>query len=187
MRLSIPPQPARAAAMAAVAARVFLGLAVDMPAAQNGAWLSALIGGALALPWVYCVARCRPRRALLSALLMIWTLIDLSAVLGALTRSAGYLALDRSSTLLLLVPAGLAALWGVWRGGDAVGYAATVWARIAPVLLTVVALLQWRYYRPGWLTPVLGTGWPAIIEGGVRCAGWIAAASSAVIALDSSR
>ena len=45
MRLSIASRPARFAALAAVAARLFLGLTVDAPLTHNGAWLSALIGG----------------------------------------------------------------------------------------------------------------------------------------------
>ena len=53
-----------------------------------------------------------------------------------------------------------------------------IWTRIAPALLLGVALLQWRYFRPEWLRPMLGEGWPAIIEGGIRSAGWIVAAAA---------
>ena len=184
MRLSISAKPARAAALTAVAARLFLGLTVDMPTTQNGAWLSALLGGLLALPWAFCIVRYRPRRGLLTAPLALLTLIDSAAVLAALTRSAGYLALDRSPALALLIPAGLAALFSVWRNGDAVGDGATAWTRIFPALLVVVVLLQWRYYRPAWLAPLLGSGSASIAEGSVRCAGWIVAAASVLLLAD---
>ncbi len=176
MTLLISHRPARAAALAAVAARLFQGLVVDAPTTQNGAWLSALIGGMLAAPWMFVISKYRPRGALFIAPLGLYALVDSACVLAAVTRSAGYLALDRSASLVLLIPAGLAALWCMWRNGDAVGYAAMIWTRIAPALLLGVALLQWRYFRPEWLRPVLGAGWPSIIEGGVRCAGWIVAA-----------
>ena len=178
MTLAISGRPARAAALAAVAARLFLGLVVDAPTTQNGAWLSALIGGALAAPWLIVVSKFRLPGMVFFFPLGLWTLADGANVLAAVTRSAGYLALDRSASLVLLVPLGLAILWCVWRNGDAVGYAAMIWARIAPALLLGVALLQWRYFRPEWLRPLLGEGWPAIIEGCVRSAGWIVAASA---------
>ena len=182
MKLSIRPRPARFAALAAASARLFLGLVVDAPVTRNGAWLSALLGGLLAAPWVFCVCRYRPRHAALLAPLAALALLDAASVLSAVTRSAGYLALDRSPMLALLLPTGAAALWCVWRNGDAVGFGAMLWARIAPALLLVVVLLQGRYFRPCWLCPALGEGWPSILEGGVRSAGWIAA-SCAVLAL----
>ena len=110
MTLAISRRPARAAALAAVAARLFLGLVVDAPTTQNSAWLSALIGGALASPWVFIVSKYRPRGALFFAPLGLWTLLDSACVLAAVTRSAGYLALDRSASPVLLIPLGLSML-----------------------------------------------------------------------------
>ena len=181
MKLSISPRSARFAALAAVAARVFLGLSVDAPTTRNGAWLSALLGGLLAAPWVYCVCRFRPKRALLTAPLAVLSLLDAAGTFSVVTRSAGYLALDRSPALALLLPTGLALIWCVWRNGDAIGYGAMLWARIAPVLLAITILLQCRYYRPLWLFPLLGNGWPSIIDGGVRAAGWVTAASAVLL------
>ena len=184
MRLSIACRPAYMAALVAVAARVFLGLTVDAPVPHNGAWLSALIGGLLAVPWVFCVSRFKPHGKALHALLATLCLLDAASVLSAVTRSAGYLALDRSPVLALLLPTGIAALWCVWRNGDAIGYGAMLWARIAPALLLIVALLQWRYYRPAWLSPAFGSGWTAILGGGVRSAGWIVSASAVLLLPD---
>ncbi len=181
MRLSIASHPARFAALAAVAARLFLGLALDASLTCNGAWISALIGGLLAQPWAFCVCRFKPRGKALPALLALLSLLDAAGVLSAVNRSAGYLALDRSPALALFLPTGIAALWCAWRNGDAVGYGAMLWVRIAPALLLVVALLQWPYYRPAWLCPILGSGWSEILEGGVRSAGWIASASAILL------
>lgn len=178
MRLSIQTKPARAAARCAVAARVLLGLAVDMPATRNGAWLSALIGALLAAPWLLCLRYVRRDSRLLRLGLGLVSALDAGAVLAALTRSAGYLALDRASPALLLIPAGLALLWCVWKNGDAIGYAGMIWSRLALAGLAIVAVMQARYFRPQWLTPVLGEGWDAILDGGVRTAGWIVAASA---------
>ena len=185
MRLSISAPAARAAALAAVAARLFMGLMVDAPTTHNGAWLCALIGGLLAAPWflgLSVLKRSHADRKALDCALLVATLLDAATVLDAVARSAGYLALDRLPSAALLIPAALAALWCVFRDGDAVGYGAMIWMRVAPALLAVVALLQRRYYRPEWLRPLLGAGWPAIVEGGVRAAGWIIPAAS-VLAL----
>ena len=187
MRLAISTRAARAAALAAASARVFLGLCVDAPTTRNGAWLSALLGALLAAPWLLCIVRARGKQQrslapLLTVALLSVCLLDASAVLSALSRSAGYLTLDRSPALTLALPGALILLWCVLRGGDAIGYAAMLWLRIAIAMLVVVVLLQWRYLRAGWLAPVLGGGWPAIVDGGIRAAGWIVA-SCAILAL----
>lgn len=182
---------ARAAGLVSVSARVFLGLAVEAPATYGGAWLCAMLGGLLAAPWIACLRYLRGRDGLfmkaLNIALLALTAFDASTVLSALSRSAGYLALDRSPALALALPAALAALWCVWRGGDAIGFGAMLWARIACALLLVVALLQWRYLRPAWLRPLLGSGTQSIIVGGVRTAGWIVSASSVLAIAEDER
>ena len=183
MKLSIGTRPARAAALVSVAARLFIGLAVDAPTTHNGIWLCALIGGLLAVPWLLCMSHVRMALPLCGAL-AAFALWDASRVFAMLSRSAGYLALDRAPTWVLLVPAGLTALWSVTRNGDAVGYGAMVWLRIAPALLLLVALLQVRFFRTEWLRPWLGEGRTSIWEGSVRSAGWIVAASAVLCAAD---
>ena len=184
MKLTISPKSACFAALAAVAARVFLGLMVDAPTTRNGAWLAAILGGLLAAPWVYCIGRCKPCRELLAVPLALLTALDAASMFAALARSAGYLALDRSPAVVLLLPTGIALAWCVLRNGDAIGYGAMIWARLATALLLIVVLLQWRYYRPLWLRPVLGEGWISILEGGTRTAGWITAAASVLVLPD---
>ena len=187
MKRAISPRAARAAALVAIAARLFLGLVIDAPTTQNGAWLSAIIGCLLAAPLLFLLAHCRFKSVLLIAALGALAAVDAASVLFATSRSAGYLALDRSTVLLLSLPISLAALWALWRGGDAVGYAAMIWARIALALLVVVALLQVKYFRVGWLYPIFGEGWRAILDGGVKVAGWIVAASSVLALPDDAR
>ena len=185
MKLTVSERPAHAAVRCAVAARLFLGLAVEMPATRNGAWISALIGGLLAAPWLICLRYARNRAAWpLRLSLVLIALPDAANVLAATVRCAGYLALDRASPALLAVPLGLAMLWSVWRCGDAIGYAGMIWARIALPVLLAVALLQGRYLRPAWLAPVLGSGWPSLITGGVHAAGWIVSASAVLAVAD---
>lgn len=181
MKLCISFRAARAAALVAVTARLFMGLVVDAPTTQNGAWLCPLIGGLLAAPLVFLLSR-KDMSPVLYVPVGALVLVDAASVLAATSRSAGYLALDRSPALLLSLPVAIAVLWCLWRGGDAVGYAAMIWARVALALLAGVILLQVPCFHTAWLSPVLGEGWRAILDGGVKAAGWTVAASS-VLAL----
>ena len=192
MKLDLSPSAARAAALAAVATRLFIGLTLEKPTIHNGAWLSALLGGLLALPWALGLgllqspgAR-RQRRAMapLRAALLVGLVADAAQLFSMAARSAGYLALDRRDPAALLIPAALAALWCVVRGGDAVGYGAMAWTRLFPALMLVVVLLQFRHYRPQWLTPVLGPGWGAICLSGARAAVRVMLASGVLLASD---
>ena len=175
MRLSIHAAPARAAVLASVAARAFVTMVVDAPTTHNGAYLCPLIAAALSVPWLLCVrALSRTKESLvslLSALLLPVTLLDGAVTASEIAGSAGYLALDRVSVRVLMLPVCIAALWCVCRDGDALGYAATLWARLFPALLLLIILLQARCFRPEWLRPLLGSGWHSIFMGGIRLAG----------------
>lgn len=184
LKLTVSHRSAAWAMFAACAARTFLALAVEMPATHNGAWLSALLGGLLALPLVLCVDRMggmASTDAPLRLILLLGTVIDTAACFGAITRSAGYLALNRVPTAALILPVILAALWCVFRGGDAVGRGAMAWSRLFPALLLIVVLLQVKRYRPGWLAPVLGNGWRSVALGGIRAAGCAVPAASVLL------
>ena len=43
MKLIIPSSAARTSACAAIATRLFIGLALEAPAIHNGAWIAALL------------------------------------------------------------------------------------------------------------------------------------------------
>ncbi len=192
MKLDISDAAARSAACAAVAARLFIGLTLEKPAIHNGAWLSALLGGALALPWALAlgwlrdVEAGRTARALapLRLLLLIGLIADASLLFATAADSAGYLALDRRDPAALLIPAALAALWCVLRGGDAVGYGAMAWTRLFAALMLVVIVLQLRHYRPQWLAPALGPGLPSVALAGARSAGRVMLASGVLLVAD---
>ena len=185
MKLTIGDGAARAAAFAAVAARVFMGLSIQVSGSGNGAWLSALLGGLLALPWLLWLGARPPAFPPLMALLSIATVADSAAVLSTIVRSAGFLALDHIPAIGLALPVGLSALWCLRKGGDAIGYGAMLWLRLSPALLLVVVALQAKSYQAAWLWPLLGDGWPSVFVGGLRAAGWIVAASSILLVRDS--
>ena len=175
MKIRISPSAARAAGFVAVVAKVFLDNAVTAPSTHNGAWLCPLIALAPLIPWALCAEalrrlgrrHCGPLYAMLIAVI----LLDGAENLSAIAQSAGYLALDRVPVALLALPVCLALLWCLTRSANAVGYAAMLWTRLAPVLLVLVAALQFHRFRPDWLTPILGSGWRAIASGGVRTSG----------------
>lgn len=187
VRLNICRRAAQAAALSSIAARIFLGLAVETPGLHNGAWLSALLGALPAALWLLCLeyvagaGRGNAFRALISLFLLAVVLLDSSSVLSAITRSAACLALERESTVALALPACLAALWCAHKNGDALGYGAMLWARLFPAGLALVVLLQFRHYRPQWLTPVLGSGFSGVADGAMRTAGWIVPASAVLL------
>ena len=182
MKLMISSRCAANAACAAVTARVFLGLIVDLPTMHNGVWLSALLGALMAAPLVSGMRSLqipqrtlkRPMTAALLFIVLLANLIDAAHAMSGVVRSTGYLALERSPTVLLLLPLALAVYWSVSRNGDTVGYSAAVWTRAFFGLIALIALLQWRDYRPEWLRPVLGDGISPILRGALRTAGWIA-------------
>lgn len=190
MKLSICRRAAHAAALAGIAARVFLGLAVETPGLHNGAWLCALLGAfpaalwLLGLEYIAGARRGNAFRALISVFLLAVVLLDSSNVLSAIARSAACLAPERESTVALALPACLAALWCAHKNGDALGYGAMLWARLFPAGLALVVLLQFSHYRPLWLTPVLGSGFSGIADGAMRTAGWVVP-SGAVLLISS--
>lgn len=181
MKLRISAKPAAFSACAAMAARVFCGLAVDGADAHSAAWLSALIGAALSVPALIALHAASKRGGgkLAQALFLCASLMNCRYALKEIVQSAECLALDRAPFFLLLLPAALALLWCVTRNGNAVGYSAMIWFRVFPVLLAVVCLLQLPVYRPEWLRcAMLGSGWPTVVGNGIRSAGWIVSAAA---------
>ena len=192
IRLHISSRAAESAACAAVAASTFCGLTVDSTALHNGAWISAIIGilPALLIASSYQKLRTvngktgRAAAALLNLILLGFNGIGTAEILTDITRSAGYMALDRVPEAALLIPAGLALAWCLSRNGNAVGYSAGVWLRVFPALLLLVAVLQIPYYHPAWLRPVLGSGWQGVLKGSLLPAGRTAALSCIFLFVD---
>lgn len=175
MKLAISREAALAAAFVAVTARLFYGLTVEEGAIHNGAWLAALFSALPAIPLVQCLDAINHRRTpaavALSLFLLAAVLSDGGAVLAALVRSTGFLALERGSGAGLTLPVCGLMFWCVCRNGDAAGYGAMLFMRLFPALGLIVLLLQARHFRPEWLRPILGSGRRDILRQGVRCAG----------------
>lgn len=188
MKLSISPSAARAASFVAIVARIVLDNAVSAPSTHNGAWLCPLLALVLALPWALCADHLRRhagrRRRPLYAVLAAATALDGADNLCAIARSAGYLALDRVPVRILVLPVSLALLWCLMKNGNAIGYAAMLWMRLAPVLLIVVAVMQLHCLCPEWLQPLLGSGWRAIATGSVRTASHILPCAALLLIAD---
>lgn len=174
LKLSISRSAALPAAFAAVSARLFIDLALDAGPIHNGLWISALLGALPALPYLLCLEAVPlrgPVRPMFEAVLLVITALDAAQLLATVTRASGSLTLEHVPAFVLGLPAALAVLWCVWRGGDAIGYAAVLWTRFFPILMLVVMLLQMRHYHPHWLLPLLGNGWEDIVRSGVRASG----------------
>lgn len=132
------------------------------------------MGALPALPYLLCleiIPLRGPVRPMLETVLLVITALDVAQLLATVTHASDSLTLEHVPAFALGLPAALAALWCVWRGGDAIGYAAALWMRFFPILMLVVILLQMRHYHPRWLLPLLGNGWKDIIRVGVRASG----------------
>ena len=185
MKLQITDGAAAPLIALAVSMRIVFGVVIDMPRLYCAGWLSALLGGALALPMVFAVQRLRdvcgeapletnaPLPRAVSAIFAILSALDGAAVMRGAAHTAGYLSLRTTSLTLLLVPQLLLCLWALKENGAAVGSAARVWWWILPWLLLIVILLEGSRYRFAWLTPLLGSGVSDILDGAVRTAGWM--------------
>ena len=176
MNLRISSKPAAFAASSAMTARAFCDMAMNAGVSGGAACLSVILGAAMAVPVLLAflaVARggALPARKGLEAALLGLGLTGTARTMSVIVRSAGYLALDRASPVVLTLPAALAMLWAVTRNGDGIGYSAMLWVRIFPVFAVIIAAMQFPYYRPQWLRPMLGCGWGAIIANAIGTAG----------------
>lgn len=185
MKLQITDGAAAPLIALAVSMRIVFGVVIDMPRLYCAGWLSALLGGALALPMVFAVQRLRdvcgeapletnaPLPRAVSAIFAILSALDGAAVMRGAAHTAGYLSLRTTSLTLLLLPQTLLCVWTLKENGTAIGSAARIWWRILPWLLLIVVLPEWNRYRFAWLTPLLGSGVSDILDGAVRAAGWM--------------
>lgn len=185
MKLQITDGAAAPLIALAVAMRIVFGVVIDMPKLHCAGWLSALLGGVLALPMAFAAQRLRdsceepplerdapfPRAA--SAAFALLSALDGAAVMRGAAHTAGYLSLRTTSLAALLIPQLLLCLWALKENGAAVGSAARIWWWILPWLLLIVLLLERNHYRFAWLTPLLGSGVSDILDGAVRAAGWM--------------
>ena len=175
MKLEFSKSAATASLMAALASRLFCALSLDAPEAANAAWLAAPLGLALALPvvWLVCRMRAEARRALALPLCAMMAL-DAAASIEWTAYSESCLAFDHISPVMMMLPLLLAVTRCAWLGGDALGGAARIWAKLFALLILIVLAFQLPYYNTGWLAPWLGNGAAGIAHAGLRAAGWCA-------------
>ena len=181
--------------LSAVTTRVFYGTMADAPGVHNGAWLSAFLGAALAIPALYIIRKSAIRareasksdaaaRTFLCAAFAAALVLDAAKVLEGVAISAGCVIFERVAAQALVVPLLLVALRAIWLGGDAIGYAARAWVFPFALLTLLVILLQAHCFRPGWLAPVLGFGLRGFARAGIRSAGWTVMIAGAVLLLN---
>ena len=189
MKFRISDSAAASLSFLAITARIFSGVAMDMPDLHNAGWLAVLLGGVLSLPLAWAAGqlraccpvspfdtlseRCRPLMRTAAALFAIIALWDAATVARTIASSASYVALNSLPMFFLLLPQLLVCLWCLGLNGDPIGFAAGIWVRILPLLLLIVVLLQFSAFKPAWLTPLLGPGVPDLLDGTLRVSGWI--------------
>ena len=172
MKLTFSRSSATAAAISAASARVFCALMLngDSP---NGAWLSAILGAAIALPMLGLVrfAHASGRGKVIAPVFALLLAVDVASVVDLTAASAAFVEFEHVPPVLLALPLMLVALRATWLGADAVGGAARVWLRLFAVLLAVVVVLQSPYFRFGWIGPLFGPGARSILMSGLRASG----------------
>ena len=190
MKFCIREDAVASLSLTAVAARILYGVTIDLPWLYNSGWISVLLGGALAMPVAFAVGRMRaasggkaplaalaerrpPLARALAVLLAATAAVDAAEAVEAIAVSAGYAALDSVAMAYLLLPQLALCAWGLTLNGDAIGGSAGVLNRILLCVLALFTLREAPDLCPAWLTPVLGPGAPALIEGALRAAGWL--------------
>ena len=180
MKLQISAGAVESMIRLAIIARTVCGILVDMPELLNAGWLSILIGALLALPLMFAISRLRAVRQNqpvvlpqpLYAAFFVIAAWDAAAVASMIADSAGYLALNSTASIYLMIPQFILCLGCLLLNGDALGASAVIWNRFLPVLLLIVILLQADSLQPQWITPLLGAGIPSVLKGALRAAGW---------------
>jgi len=190
MNLSYGRSSAAAMVIAGAAARVFCGMGVEYSAAYNAGWICPLAALLFCLPltivlrmagklgndspWNNMARACPKAIADAVAALFVLLLIYDCAIITRLTAAtANFVSLNNITLPLLVLPLVLTQLAVNLLPSDSEGFCARIWLLILPLMLLVVAVVQFKSYNPAWLTPLLGGGLPAIAQGGLYCSGWM--------------
>ena len=195
MKLQLPLSLARPLAFAAVTTRLLMGIFLDLPWLYNAGWIAALGAILLCVPLGLLADRAaracrgggiaealekRGGRAVarpVFALLNLVCIYETAVTSRVLSNTVRHVALAEASAISLLLPLLLAAMLCACLGGQAIGGAARIWVRVMPVLMLIVLLLQFRNFRPAWLTPLLGPGANVLVSGTVSASGWLSMAA----------
>ena len=175
---------------AGAAARMFIGLGTEYSAAYNAAWLCPLIALMLFIPLALSVRHagsfgnsspfdnlaenCPAWLSFAAAAVFTGLLLyDCAIVLRLTVASANFLALNNISLPWLVLPMALSMFFVDLLPPDSEGNSVRIWLLILPLMLAVVAAVQFKRYNSRWLQPVLGGGIPAIAQGSLYCGGWL--------------
>lgn len=179
MKLSITEREAHPLAVSLIAARCFMTLTIDGAAYHNSGWVCMLGGYLLALP--LAVAIDMSRFDFLRATGFVWKAIcavfaavmayEAAAVSRLLINSLSYSNLETVSPVTMTLVMLLIAMYAVIKNGRGVGNAAKLWIIAFVVTFAIIIVMNLRYMRPRWLTPVLGPGTGKLIEGSISAAG----------------
>lgn len=182
---------AAAMVFAGIAMRIFCGMGIEYAAAYNASWLCPVAGLALSLPfalnirlagrmgndspWNNLSAR-SPKwlSGCLTVLFAAALLYDCAIILRLTASTANFVSLNDVSLPWLTLPLLLTAFAVACLPADTEGNNVRIWLLLLPILLIIVAAVQFRSYNPSWLTPILGGGLSAIAQGGLQCGGWTA-------------
>ncbi len=173
----------------AIGFRLFFTVVVSGNKLLNSGWISILLGCILALPAALLLMLMRRKNRTLPAETVvkkgvgIWGSrlfgIVLFAVMSYETAAtaqifcdtARHVALSGISPLALVAVTLIAAMLAVSNGTDAVAGAGILWSKLATILLLLLLVIQVPYYRPAFLTPILGPGLQSLAEGALPIAG----------------
>ena len=195
MKLRLPLSLARPLAFAAVTTRLLMGIFLDLPWLYNAGWIAALGAILLCVPLGMLADRAaracrgggiaealekRGGRAVarpVFALLSLVCIYETAVTSRVLSNTVRHVALAEASAISPSSAAfvggnalRLPGRTGHRRGGAHLG------ARDA-VLMLIVLLLQFRSFRPAWLTPLLGPGANVLASGTVSASGWLSMAA----------
>lgn len=190
--------PGRSAAAAMVAVsigmRMFWGLAVDSPFAMNASWICPLFGFLVFMPLGFAINQAAKLGQgsiwdnltnhspaviahILELFLTLLLIYDGAVVVRMLASSSNLIALNDITVHILVFPLTLVVAAVIWLGGSAAGNSARIWLKILPLFAVIILAVQYKAFRPGWLTPAFGGGLNSIIDGSIYCAGCLALAS----------
>lgn len=179
---------------AALGMRMFWGLMVDFPFAMNASWLCPLLGLLIYLPLGLAIHQMAQKGSgsvwmnlnvnlpavathALEGAFALLLVYDTSVVVRLMASSSNLIALNDVTVHILVFPLTAVIAAVILMGGNAVGNSARIWLKILPLFAVILLIVQFKAYRPGWITPVFGGGLGSIVNGGFYCAGCLSLAS----------
>lgn len=173
----------------AIGFRAFYAVMVDGGELFGSAWLAMLMSVLGAVPVGLALKMLRsaaPERTAVAALeeaagtwgkrligLALFAILtyDAGAVVSLMSSTAKYVAMPEANRNLVKLATAAAAVAASLMGTRACADASVLWRRLAAALIVVLVLMQARYFRISWLTPVLGPGIGEVAKNALPAAG----------------